>query len=278
MFFGKVFFGVLDYVIILLIFLAPLALNALSMTIASRLLLCIAPVAVTFYQFITPLVNLQGQIEASMYDGARIYLIAFGVVPYLLFDNKTPWLLAFGVLPVLISIFFFDQIMALAGVGYKQMALNDIDYPVMWLRTSIAYIGISLMSLVLVNMVTKNDQSNQELIQRLNDKSTLVEQQNAELNEVKNDLLELNANLENIVSEKTQSIIKQNQALAEYAFRNAHQLRGPVARVLGLIELSNITNEMEFEWFIKKIENEIKDIDKTIKVIGITLDGADSSS
>ena len=40
-----------------------------------------------------------------------------------------------------------------------------------------------------------------------------------------------------MVHERTSEIKKQNERLMEYAYFNAHNLRGPVARILGLIYL-----------------------------------------
>lgn len=47
----------------------------------------------------------------------------------------------------------------------------------------------------------------------------------------------INENLENIVRERTKELEKKNKVLEEYAFINAHQLRSPVASILGLINL-----------------------------------------
>jgi signal transduction histidine kinase len=51
----------------------------------------------------------------------------------------------------------------------------------------------------------------------------------------------INENLEAIVHERTQEIENKNKVLEEYAFINAHQLRSPVASVLGLINLIDKT-------------------------------------
>jgi len=49
----------------------------------------------------------------------------------------------------------------------------------------------------------------------------------------------INDNLELLVKERTEELEKKNNALEEYAFINAHKLRGPVASILGLIYLMN---------------------------------------
>lgn len=47
----------------------------------------------------------------------------------------------------------------------------------------------------------------------------------------------INENLENLVRQRTAELERKNKALEEYAFINAHELRAPVASILGLIDL-----------------------------------------
>jgi signal transduction histidine kinase len=53
----------------------------------------------------------------------------------------------------------------------------------------------------------------------------------------------INENLERLVSERTSELKNKNKAIEEYTFITAHKLRGPVASVLGLI---NIFRSIEF--------------------------------
>jgi len=50
-------------------------------------------------------------------------------------------------------------------------------------------------------------------------------------------ILEINQNLERLVAERTVALERQNHQLIEYAFINAHKVRGPLARVMGLANL-----------------------------------------
>jgi len=47
----------------------------------------------------------------------------------------------------------------------------------------------------------------------------------------------INENLEALVKERTRELERKNKVLEEYAFINSHKLRGPVARILGLLKL-----------------------------------------
>ena len=44
-------------------------------------------------------------------------------------------------------------------------------------------------------------------------------------------------NLEQLIQERTQQIEDTNKALSEYAFINAHMLRAPLSRIIGLSDL-----------------------------------------
>jgi signal transduction histidine kinase len=186
-----------------------------------------------------------------MYDGARLYLIVIGMLPYLLLDRKQIWLLSLAIVPSFLSILLFDEIMSLAGVGYKQLGLVDSDYPAMWLRSLISYMACSSISFVFSSVVSTNDTINRKLIDKLSEKGK--------------ELSELNQNLEKIVEMKTQILRKQNEALSNYAFANSHELRGPVARILGLINVSKFDKELTFQWYVDKIEIEINEVDRLTK-------------
>lgn len=57
-------------------------------------------------------------------------------------------------------------------------------------------------------------------------------------------LAKLNESLEGKVKERTQILIEQNKKLAEYAYTNAHELRAPVANILGLVNLLTYSSDL----------------------------------
>jgi len=62
-------------------------------------------------------------------------------------------------------------------------------------------------------------------------------------------------------------LLKHNEKLMKYAHLNAHEVRGPLARLLGLIEVSKLDSNLNFLWFFEKIKDEATDIDKILKTI-----------
>lgn len=152
------------------------------------------------------------------------------------------------------------------------------------------YFLVGLMSLLIIFMVItraywinkkysnklKNtnhelSESQAEVIQQnhtLSEQSTELMSQAEELKSSHEELITMNDNLEDIVTQRSQEIVEKNNMLEEYAFINAHKLRAPVARLLGImqiIELSKDTTEIEF--YLQLCNTEIKDLDRIIWAI-----------
>ncbi|MEL7004984.1 MAG: tetratricopeptide repeat protein [Bacteroidota bacterium] len=93
-----------------------------------------------------------------------------------------------------------------------------------------------------------------------------LEQQAKELQMGNKVTQEINANLEKIVESRTLKINQQNTALRNYEFENSHSIRGPLARILGLVSLFNIDNLTdEQKVLIGSIDNSAKELDDIIK-------------
>ncbi|NJN26793.1 MAG: sensor histidine kinase [Cyclobacteriaceae bacterium] len=74
-----------------------------------------------------------------------------------------------------------------------------------------------------------------------------------------------NESLENEVQIRTKELVENNQQLEQFAFMTAHNLRGPIARLLGLGHLFKLTNRLdEKEELVEKFIKSVKDIDVVI--------------
>ncbi len=65
---------------------------------------------------------------------------------------------------------------------------------------------------------------------------------NSKLSKALDEIKKMNSSLELRVQERTLALEEKNKHLAEYAFINSHLLRGPLCRLLGLVELLNYTD------------------------------------
>ncbi|HYG17768.1 MAG TPA: tetratricopeptide repeat protein [Ohtaekwangia sp.] len=99
--------------------------------------------------------------------------------------------------------------------------------------------------------------------------------------QAKDDLIKLNLeihsmnqNLESLVQARTEEIRVQNQKLLEYAFFTAHEVRGPVARILGLIELAKLKelDEEDRSQILARLEETGYELDNVIHTISRKLE------
>ncbi|MBL0743004.1 PAS domain-containing protein [Chryseolinea lacunae] len=65
---------------------------------------------------------------------------------------------------------------------------------------------------------------------------------------------------------------KHYEQLLRYSFSNAHQVRGPVARMLGLLSLIRLEETIDYKWLTQKVEYEVEELDKITGTIARELD------
>jgi HAMP domain-containing protein len=125
------------------------------------------------------------------------------------------------------------------------------------------------------------DHQKEEVMQ----KKIIVEQQKEEITAQAENLLHLNEeitainnNLEQLVRERTDKLAEQNKLLAEYAFTNAHKLRGPLTRILGLINVIHIASTTEEKLFCLNLLDEAgKQLDDVVHNIQKLIAGNDNA-
>lgn len=110
--------------------------------------------------------------------------------------------------------------------------------------------------------------TNIELIEKTHE----IETQNEELLQSQENLFQLNNHLESLVDARTKEVKGQNERLVRYAYTNAHHLRGPVARLLGLIQLSKMEVNLDYFFLFQKIEEQAYEIDQVVRSINKELD------
>ncbi len=102
----------------------------------------------------------------------------------------------------------------------------------------------------------------EKYIQRVHNSKALIEIQ-------KDELAKLNQNLEAVVSQRTLALEEQNKKLKDYAFYNAHTLRGPFCRVKGLINLKelNDSNDENTGEINDRLRVSLEELDQRIQEI-----------
>ncbi len=93
-------------------------------------------------------------------------------------------------------------------------------------------------------------------------------QQQEELEMANEMIVSINGNLEQMIRSRTAEIQQKNKVLAEYAFINAHKLRAPVARLLGLAQLfEHSSSPEEKEELMRRVHSEVQELDQIIFAI-----------
>jgi signal transduction histidine kinase len=263
------FFGTtsISYTIVgFILFLSPIICNRFHFTKLSRLIVCFAPVFFIWYVFLSRMVEME-TIGPSVYSGFRIYLVAVCFVPYLLFSKEETYLLVLGSLPTFLAIVFFNTILTMLDLGPEKLGLISPDFDLQPIRTVIAYGIISAGCYTFHFIIDQNDAMNEKLLTELKLQASEIKSQNEKLVQSESNLSNLNHHLEALVEKKIENIKKQNALLLKYAYANAHYVRGPVARILGLFQLKKIDPDLTYPWFFEKVEYETNQIDKILKRI-----------
>lgn len=98
---------------------------------------------------------------------------------------------------------------------------------------------------------------------------------NEEIIQQKRAIEEINQNLDKKVKTRTLELEQRNQQLIEYGLYNAHQIRGPLTNILGLIGLmkKHKPDSDTFPIIQKNLETSAKTLDKMVKEMNDILEG-----
>jgi signal transduction histidine kinase len=111
------------------------------------------------------------------------------------------------------------------------------------------------------------EQRTKEIIKANNDLQSLNEELTASNEGIKS----LNENLEQLVKERTEKINVQLSQLRRYAYMNSHDLRAPLARMLGLLELmkDDPSQVNELQVFLhessKELDNIVREMNRLLQ-------------
>lgn len=128
-------------------------------------------------------------------------------------------------------------------------------------------IGFILM-IIMAGLIYRNYHLNRIANKKLKAQNTLIKDQ-------KEKIEYLNGHLENQVKKRTKELEKRNDQLVSYAFMNAHQVRGPLSRMLGLFEVNRIeafNSESERDKMLHDLERSANELDQVINDINTQLE------
>jgi ligand-binding sensor domain-containing protein len=107
-------------------------------------------------------------------------------------------------------------------------------------------------------------------------KTEEIQAQNEEIQSQSEEINGINENLEKLVQNRTQELERKNKALEEYAFINAHNLRAPVASILGLINLiKRIELDEDGKLIVQHLEESANKLDEVVSSITQAIERGD---
>ena len=149
----------------------------------------------------------------------------------------------------------------------KNNAADDPDW--MWAINIFIRIGLSFnIGMALRKAYSKEHEKTNELILEINNLNNEILAQNEELKSIQEDLKNNNSKLERIVYDRTKKLEEQNDTLTTYAYMNSHIFRGPVCRLLGLLQLMKLEKKEESKIELENyLYEEVESIDRVVKDI-----------
>lgn len=280
---GLLFFGPLLSVKISLFFslffLLPLALNHGGHYGTSRMLLSIA---ISFASLFTSVFDKfeYVQLEELQYVIFRITLLCSSVLPFIVFrlEEKKIWIAA-----VLINLSFlvlFDPVHNFFNVGYFQLGFTGPNYSFLNVVFVACFAILNGSTYFLKRSFEKSEDKNQDLIKALShqqneilkanalvkEQQKLLEAENAGLNK---ELLEKN----NQLAQTNEELIQHNNDLQQFSYTVSHNLRGPVASLLGLMLLTDKSTLSKDNLILHDhLQKSVLTLDTTIKDLSNIID------
>lgn len=264
-----------------------------------RILLCLMPIWLTmFFTIYTKLAD-EKTFTYLMYFDSRFLLMAASVLPGIVFRLEERFGLLISLASAALLLFFFDPIHELFGVGYFQKGFTERSYYYVNYIVSVSY-TILLFGILMLRSVMERAERNlttqyAELVEKQNEieaqheellqhqeemvaSTEKLEEANRLIMHQREELQKYNASLSALVEEKSfqllhanEELIKYNNELLQFSYTVSHNLRGPVARLLGLTRLMKLVDGAEekkrMEDFVLRSSEELDEILKDLSLI-----------
>jgi PAS domain S-box-containing protein len=116
--------------------------------------------------------------------------------------------------------------------------------------------------------ITQKKDEISEQAEELKKRNEEIEKQSTKLKQLYEEIKSISDNQEKIIAERTREITAQNDRIIRYAFMNAHKLRAPVARILGLTYLvKHDKSDVDLPEMFRLIDQEVTELDQIVREI-----------
>jgi ligand-binding sensor domain-containing protein len=157
--------------------------------------------------------------------------------------------------------------------GAKGTGIKFVIRPPFWQTLwfyALATIGVLFTIYIIITFRERKLQKDKHLLEASVKERTLeIFKKNEEIHAQAEEIRAINENLEELVKERTSQLERKNKALEEYAFINAHELRAPVASILGLISLmETIELDEDQKIYLQHLQTSAQKLDTVVRSIG----------
>lgn len=277
-----------------LVFLAILAINYYKRVYVSSFLLCTLPSLLLLA--ITMILKSRMPGDDLHYFDSRIILLGFCALPGMIYSQREPAIMYTSIAIGFLSLALYDPIHEAFGLGYYQRGFTNPTY--YHINTISMLIGLAIIggSLILKRIVIHEEDKNVLLIDEKEQQNQELEAQNEEIisqteqltaalgliEDQKRQLERYATRLEDIVEVKSRDLRKSNEELQKYnselrqfSYTVSHNVRGPVARLLGLASLVNLSDDKmsdENKQLVELIKRSTNELDLVIHELSKIID------
>jgi signal transduction histidine kinase len=229
----------------------------------------VGALTVTLMRKLSPI----GEEATSLFYQPRAAMLVMAIIPFVVFHFRERRHLVINLLIGFLGLFFFDPIHSFFGLGYYQLGHSESDY----YFTNVTY--LCLYSFVVIGvgflkrMMETYERRNEELIEKLNTAKRQAEAQNEQLESKRYILSQLLDKKDNDLTDITEELARYNQELMQYSYTISHNLRGPVASMLGLLELQKLnTGDLDTHELLGHLERSVQNLDHIIRDLNRIVD------
>lgn len=175
--------------------------------------------------------------ETGGWDGSRPYTLIVLIVGIVLTSNgitQVALLLAYGIVLAILSVVELPTWTGTRNPNYSTPSV-EFDFLLNSLMLILIVIHLKTRFFNYRQSISRTNEELARVTQTLDSQTEQLKKQQVELDSLKN-------NLESMVAERIREVRAKSAMLREYAFVNAHHVRAPLARVLGLIYLIELEN------------------------------------
>lgn len=266
---------------------------------AGRMAICLIPAWLTMFVTLYFKSTAGENLSDVFYFDSRFILLATTILPGILFrlEERVQLIVCLG--STSIFVLFYDSIHELFNVGYFQRGFADESYAYVSYIVAVTYMTLLFGILLLRSILERSERElisqNKELFEKQNEieaqheellqhqeemlaSAEKLEQANTLIVSQQDALEKYNKTLEALVDEKSselrktnEELVKHNNELLQFSYTVSHNLRGPVARMLGLTRLLRKSDDeadrVKLEELILKSSEELDEILKDLSLI-----------